>query len=54
MLVFATQVGADCVNLCDRDWLKTAISEDVQSEIGAGADVNATDNGGFTRCGFPR
>ena len=44
VLMFSTMssaVWADCGNLCDENWWKTATASDVQAELDAGADVNA-------------
>ena len=48
MLTFATQAGAACGNLCDRNWWKTATAADVQAELDAGADVMARNEYGKT------
>ncbi len=48
MLTFATQAGAECGNLCDYDWWKSATEADVQAELGSGADVMARDKDGET------
>ena len=46
MLTVATQAGAECGNLCDYDWWKSATEADVQAELDGGADVKArTENG---------
>ena len=37
MLTFASQAGAECGNLCDRDWWGTATAADVKAELDAGA-----------------
>ena len=39
MLIFGSQVGAECGNLCEEDWWKTATEADVQAELDGGADV---------------
>jgi hypothetical protein len=39
MLTVASQAGAECGNLCDYDWWKTATEADVQAELDGGADV---------------
>ena len=41
MLTVATQAGAECGNLCDYNWWKTATAADVQTELDGGADVMA-------------
>ena len=43
-LTVATQAGAECGNLCDYDWWKTATAADVQTELDGGADVMARTN----------
>ena len=49
MLAIASQAGAECGKLCDYDWGQTATAADVQTEIDAGADVNArTEYAGLT------
>ena len=48
LLTIATQAGAECGNLCDADWWKTATDADVQAELDAGADVMAQDEKGGT------
>ena len=43
VMVFATQAAAECGNLCDSGWWtagKTTV--DVQAEIDAGSEVNAS------------
>ena len=40
MLTVATQAGAECGNLCDRVWWRTATEADVKAELDSGADVN--------------
>ena len=58
-LMFGSQAGAECGNLCDDDWWKSATEAHVQAEIDAGADVMARDEGGGTplhwaaRCSAP-
>ena len=47
-LMFGSQAGAECGNLCDNDWWKSATEGHVQAEIDAGADVMARDEDGFT------
>ena len=41
MLTVATQAGAECGNLCDYNWRKTATAADVQTELDGGTDVTA-------------
>ena len=48
MLTIATQAGAECGNLCDYDWWKTATEANVQAELDGGADVMARDKFGQT------
>ena len=37
MLMFGSQAGAECGNLCDADWWKSATEADVQAELDGGA-----------------
>ena len=48
MLTFASQPGAECGNLCDRDWWGTATAADVKAELDAGAKVTAKNEYGST------
>ena len=48
MLTVATQAGAECGNLCDYDWWKTATEADVQAELDGGADVMARNKLSYT------
>ena len=48
LLSVATQAGAECINLCDLDWWKTATKADLQAELDAGADVIARTERGWT------
>ena len=48
ILTVATQAGAVCSNLCDRNWWKTATEADVQAELDAGADVMTQNRSGNT------
>ena len=48
MLSFATQASAQCGNLCERNWWKTATAVGVQAELDAGADVMARTKHGAT------
>jgi len=48
LLTIASQAGAECVNLCDRDWWKTATEADVQAGLNDGADLMARDENGNT------
>ena len=43
LLTFALQAWAECGNLCDYDWWKSATEADVQAELGSGADLNLID-----------
>ena len=48
LLTVATQAGAECGNLCESFWWKTATMADVQAELDAGADVMARSKDGVT------
>ena len=48
ILTFATQAGAECGNLCDPNWWRTATEADVQAELDGGADVMARTDTGWT------
>jgi len=48
LLMIGSQAGAECGNLCDRDWWATATEADVQAELDGGADVTARHEGGQT------
>ena len=48
LLTIASQAEADCDQLCDRDWWKTATKADVQAELDAGAEVTTRDQYGST------
>jgi hypothetical protein len=37
LLTIATQVGAECGNLCNWKWSETATTADLQSELATGA-----------------
>ena len=41
MLMIGSQAGAECGNLCDYEWVRTATPADVQAELDGGADVMA-------------
>ena len=41
LLTFASQAAAECGILCDRFWVKTATTADLQAELSGGADVMA-------------
>ena len=44
----SAQAWAECGNLCDGDWWKTATTSDVKAKLDAGDDVMARDEGGST------
>ena len=48
LLTFASQAAADCGNLCDYYWWKTATTANVQAELSGGADVMARNEYGRT------
>ena len=48
MLTIASEAGAECGNLCDMGWWRTATEADVQAEFDAGADVMARTKDGWT------
>ena len=48
LMILGTQAWAECGNLCDEDWWKTATMSDVKAELDAGADVMARDKFGQT------
>ena len=48
LLAIATQAGAECGNLCDSVWWKTATEADVLAELDGGADVTAHNEYGVT------
>ena len=48
MLMFGSQAGAECGNLCDRDWWITATEVDVQAELDGGADAKVKNEKGKT------
>ena len=48
LVTLGTQAWAECGNLCDRDWWKTATTSDVKAKLDAGADVMARDEYGRT------
>ncbi len=41
LVTLDTQAWAECGNLCDGDWWKTATTSDVKAKLDAGADVMA-------------
>ena len=48
LLTIASQAGAECGNLCDKEWWVTATEADVQAELDGGADVTARSVDGST------
>ena len=48
MLMIGSQAGAECGNLCDKDWWETATAADVRTELDGGADVMSRDEDGGT------
>ena len=50
MLMIGSQAGAECGNLCDKEWQKTATEADVQAELDGGADVMARNQLGTKAC----
>ena len=40
--------GAECGNICEADWCKSATEADVQAELDGGADVMARTDTGWT------
>ena len=48
MSTIASQAGAECGNLCDKDWWETATAADVQTELDGGAEVMARSKWGQT------
>ena len=48
LLMFGSQAGAECGNLCDWDWWETATEADVQAELDGGADVMARNKLSYT------
>ena len=50
MLMIGSQAGAECGNLCDYNWWKTATTADVQAELDGGADVMARISMAKHRC----
>ena len=49
LLVLATQAGAECGNLCNDEWWKTATISNVKDQLGAGVDVMSRNADGFTQ-----
>ena len=52
LTVASPAAGAECGNLCDLEWWKTATEADVQAELGSGADVMARTEDGWTPLHF--
>ena len=52
MLTVATQAGAECGNLCDKDWWKTATTVDLHAALDAGADPTGRTDSGLTPMHF--
>jgi ankyrin repeat protein len=50
--MIGSQAGAECGNLCDRVWWRTATEVDVQAELDGDADVMARNKWGFTPLHF--
>ena len=48
LLTIATRAGADCKDICDDEWWKTATIDDIKNELGAGIDVMSRDAEGIT------
>ena len=48
LLVLAIQAGAECGNLCNDEWWKTATISNVKDELDAGVDVMSRNADGFT------
>ena len=48
LMILGTQAWAECGNLCNEDWWKTATTSDVKAELNAGADAKAKDQNGKT------
>ena len=48
ILMFGSQAGAGCGDLCDEGWLKTAPDAELQALLAAGADVMARTEEGYT------
>ena len=48
LLMFGSQAGAECGNLCDWGWWETATEAYVQAELDGGADVMVRDMYGQT------
>ena len=52
LMTLGTQAWAECGNLCDMDWWKTATTSDVKAKLDAGADVMARGEFGRTPLHF--
>ena len=50
MLMFGSQAGAECGNLCVYTWMKSATEADLQGELSGGADVMARNQLGTKAC----
>ena len=48
LLMIGSQAGAECGNLCDKDWWVTATKADVQAELDGVADFMARNMDGTT------
>ena len=48
MLMFGSQAGAECGNLCEIDWWSTATEAEVQAVLDDGANVMERDENGST------
>ena len=48
MLMFGSQAGAECGNLCEIDWWSTATEAEVQAVLDGGANVMERDENGST------
>ena len=52
ILTVATQARAECGNLCDKDWWKTATTVDLHAALDAGADPTGRTESGLTPMHF--
>ena len=48
MLILSSQSAAECGNLCDHTWWKTATKATLRAELDAGADLKARNDAGAT------
>ena len=48
LLTMANQARAECGNLCDDEWWKTATVIDIKNELDAGIDVMSRDAEGLS------